>query len=541
MGTTHTGRIRAIPHLAWTAFVLALACWYIRLETTGERGYFFNSDMVAIELFCRDLKAGIDLSNWQFSGAPSFFPDFGLYLVLSSMLPSIAWRVLAYSLASVLLMTAGWVALWRLSPAGRAGTRPSIMYAAIALGMCGAMWRVLDKSSVFTLAAVSHSGILVLLPWILWSTFRLAGISGPVTGARRMAHCIFLWVLLAAGFASDKLMLPQVIAPVMAVVLLLLAQRQVSLGRTAGLMALVVTGTIVGIALFRLVASRALPPFFIEHEGPLWRDVLHCFSAWISMTWTTIPFHASMVLLFTIASMVIVVRAIRSWQDPDRIVPQALAVFFLAGAASSLGAMAVTGMTNAASVTRYMMPTFFIPVVWGWPILVQAFAPAQAWVTGRRGELVAAAVALLAILLSAPALRDAKVLAHYGDYYPRDIRHVDKSLARRGLRHGIAGYWSAKQFRGLSRYGIDVVPVLRTMEPYCFVDNWSLYTNQPQFVLIDRSFNHRDHRLDEHAIIARYGLPASAFQHGNLLVMVYDGPSNTTFQSMFKDLPVRRF
>jgi len=526
-----------LPFLAWAALLLSLVCWHIALQKDDGRSYFFNSDMLTIEALYRDVIAGLDLYGWRLSGAPSFFPDMVQYFLLRTLVPSVPWTVLIYGLVSFAIMLSGWLALWRCFPAGRLGREHAPVVLAAAASAAAAAWGLVDYSSRFLLANTSHAGPLVMLPWSFFLTLQLGRPSSELSPGKRMACAVTLCILVVLGVASDKLFLAQVTVPVMAVVAWRVFAGRASWPVATGFIALLGGCVAGGLLVFRLLSRYPVVANYEKWGFPIDADVWACHGAWILRMWSRHPVHAMAVTAFLALAAWVFVRACRKPRSmrggADAEPAEAFAIFYIAGFAANAGMLLFAGNTDGVAISRYAMAFLFIPAWWGWPFLVQAFAPARAWLAGdvAAKRLCIASLALMAACL--PILSDAPVLKQCADYYPRYLRRLDKELARRDLHDGIADYWMAKHLSCLSHRDLRLAQVVFTFQPYFWVNNWASYRIRPQFAIVDLEWHNPDHRVNERLIVERYGAPADYFVCDRLLVLVYNRPTDRAFQSMF--------
>ena len=107
--------------------------------------------------------------------------------------------------------------------------------------------------------------------------------------------------------------------------------------------------------------------------------------------------------------------------------------------------------------------------------------------------------------------------------YPDDVAAVDSVLQRRGLKHGLAQYWEAKNITALSHAGAVLHQIRANGEPFFWDNNvfgyyergadgkfsWPAY----QYVLTDR--------LDEEAVTQAFGEPQAKEDAGRFRVWVY--------------------
>ncbi len=508
--------------IAWLAFFLTLAAWHIHIDKTGDRNYFFNSDMLTLETLYRDVVAGADLSTWRLSGAPSFFPDMPLYFGIRAVIPPLHWSVLAYGLALFMLTTAGWIAVARFIKIDEA-----FVILGIAVGSWIAALGTLHVSSLYFLANTSHSGILMLMPWALLLTLQLA--TEPWTPRR----IVLLWLLMFLASASDNLFIPQVAAPLCVLFLFYAWRRKTTWKASAAFIALAASAIAGGAMGAKAIVRYSVMANYVKAGAVVSPELRAAYLAWWQELWRRWPVHAAIVVLFLLVAAVVLVRSRR--EDAD-LAAGGFAVFCLAGAAANFAVLVAAGMADAASVTRYMMATFYIPIWWGWPFIVRAWAGCRMWMEGARGRFAAAALALVVIAATLPWMRDVKRLAHYAHYDPKDVRSLDHQLAKRHLHNGIADYWSAKYVTCLSRHDVRLAQVLSSLAPFFWVNNWASFRMEPDFVVVDTEQHSPDHHLDPQRIVEHFGPPADYFVCGRYLVLVYDRPSDRDFHRLFAGL-----
>jgi hypothetical protein len=217
---------------------------------------------------------------------------------------------------------------------------------------------------------------------------------------------------------------------------------------------------------------------------------------------------------------------LRSLRGRDFRVPF-LSVFVVAVLIATVIAPAVSGLWMGMYTLRYILPVFLMPPVYAAiRLLPHLRLPANA---------IGAAILALCVVRSAGSFRK---LSAVELPYPEEVRCVDQLSAARNLQAGLSGYWPAKRIYVESRRGLQVNQLVPDLQPFQLSGNpWWFrgpktpdgYNNYPayDFAIVDE--------LNQHALLSRFGEPASRHQCGPYTVWIYNRPGDAGFRNFLRE------
>ncbi len=350
-----------------------------------------------------------------------------------------------------------------------------------------------------------------------------------------------LGAVCAVAVMSDALFLSQLVAPALAV-LLVMARLSIISMRRAGLAILSLLGSsAIGVALFRIPQAwgsqrLGLDGFYLRTGLDWIAGNFQAVARVLAAAWEGSLAVNLVWALFYVLSLGAALSAYQRLRKKRigcvrRRLALCLAILPLQ-LVSTVGA----GLLTVEPNLRYFFPIVFIPLAWGWPLLAVAFPRWMKLLRGRVGRLAGPALAGAAVLLLAAQLAAASRLpASLQGYYPADVRCVDENAARLGLRAGMAQYWQARRFTLFSRAGLEVVQVRPDLSAYPVLSDLRAYDRDFDFVIAEINPLYTS-AFGRDAVVRRFGEPASSFVCGGFEGMVYNRPGDLAFARQFAGL-----
>ncbi len=504
---------------AWVAPVIcllgltALGISALDLSAYGL-AHYLNSDFLTPYFFCSDLLSGrYPMSGWTLSASPYFVPD---HLVLGGLLAGFGRTGLAYALYTLifyptLFVLAGFCVK---TAVGRAG--PAFVAALLFGNLLLALRFLPDHARCLWWigAPTCHGGVLLLGFAYLWA-LGVGVRRGNVGWLPASLFCLGF-----VGLLSDSLFLFQVVLPA-SVALFLGRRRHPEFVRWlrwqggCGAAALLCT------QLFKPLCQWAGWFYFsrIIRVAPTPTNQWHALGQFASDLPRLLQENWGFALVVLAAVALLWSRARRiSDHTVAHAVHGGVLDFYRVFCVASLLIMLPLPILSCGwrdlNNVRYEFNWFVLP---GFLLALEAAARWDAW---RRWHLAGTAALLLVCLACAVnGLRQETL----GFPYPDDVAALDALLQRRGLKHGLAQYWDAKNVTALSHAGAELHQIRPNGEPFFWDNNvfgyyergddgkfsWPAY----EYVLTDL--------LDEQAMARVYGQPQEKESAGRFQVWIY--------------------
>lgn len=430
---------RLLPSLGLASFaIVCIAVFYL----TGHelRIGMLHADALYLPTLFKDmLHDGGHVKDWYLTPAPYFFPDFAIYLLGYGLGTDNYAQVLLFAVLQCGLLLYGLQALARqIVPA------TALPCATLGLVLLIGLALTNQEPFVFLLSNASHFGAFVSAVLCMAAWLRFEG-----TGAPRA-----LWMACILAFLttlSDSLFLLQTVLPLTCVgVARTLLERDYFAGRRLRLALpwMVLGAAILGYLAYGLVVTNPMrfgAQMDLRHIAAKLQDL----DAIALHLWNVLPLVALCWIALLGLAAACAVRLVRRRTPPFGLGrPLAwLLVFWLL---SSAGALTLSLLvTNVVISIRY-----FIPLAC-WPVLLAPLVAAHMLRERAAVFVLTATLACCIAIGMATALQwraHALELVHYGD----GADCIDRTLAARGLRHGIAQYWDAKTVQSFSHLGITL-------------------------------------------------------------------------------------
>lgn len=184
---------------------------------------------------------------------------------------------------------------------------------------------------------------------------------------------------------------------------------------------------------------------------------------------------------------------------------------------------------------RYFLPSIFVPLFWGWPILLISQPEWLSWLNRRRMLVLSyTSIATLFVLIGINVVSWSSPLPDLTSYYPEFTACLDENAARLNLHRGISHYWQSRNTTILSRKGLVVAPVYPDLKPMHFLTNSDTFQGSFEFVIFDNNPPRSGWAwIERDIVISRFGQPATTFSCGESDILVYNRKSDEAFRTQF--------
>lgn len=496
--------IRTAASLSLPAFALAcLAVCY--LSGHALRAGLLNADALYLPTLFDDLLArGGRLSDWYLTPAPYFFPDYPVYLAAYWLAPTSYLQIIVFGVIQGALLFAAMVVLARAL-----GIEAALPCAACSLTLFAWLAASGQEPFVLLLSNAWHFGgfLSAVLLAAAWLRHRQ-------TGSRRT-----LWTACALAFLttlSDSLFLLQAVLPLACAATARVLAGDGGLadrrrGRSLALCWAPVAAALLGHFGYKLLVAHPTR-YRAQMDFAHLASNLHDLSAIALGLWHALPL-AVLAWLACLAFALACAARLALRRDPFGL-PPALAwllVFWLVSLA----------ITLAVSLLVYNLPPaarYFIPAAC-WPILLAPLV-AACLLRGRAAALLLAGTLACAAGIGTAAAHQWN--AHPLDYayYPADSACLDRALADRDLRHGIAQYWDAKPFQRFSRRGIVLAQHIASLDELPWITSQRYFRPAYDFALVGPDAP-PPHHIPAARLEAINGAPAARVRCGAYTVLLY--------------------
>lgn len=478
-----------------------------------------NSDDLYLYLFSQDmLGRGAPLAGWTLGSAPYFFPDVaGLSLLLGPAgLQGAALPLYTVGSAFALALLTGWVL--RELPAGP--PRPwlrGLLLANALLALRG-------------LPGLEHWLWQELLPGfhggaVLVGLALTALVLRQLRGSGRRWEWGLLAFLLGLGLLSDALVLVQFGLPLL-LVLGWLAREEAGVRPLFrnGLRALAAA---VGLfAAVRLALAGSETFFFSKVIRNVPTPALAGGAAWRLLA----DLGSELWPVAAVAGAALLFLAVRARQRP----PPPAARFIVGWVAASLGLTLATvvglGLWTDPLRSRYLWNLLVLPLIG-----VAAWLPFPPLPRAAPVRTAVLALTLAGLTLFAwPRVSVGRLTFSY----PGDVAELDAFLQQHQLQRGLADYWTVNRFNVLSRSGARLSALrsapssaAASATAYFWANNAYTYLDRDPGTgawLLPRYTYIVANRLDQAALLARYGEPRARLTAGPWLIWILADPDRAS-------------
>ena len=515
-GFSHAARMsRPAALLTHAAIALgALLCAAVMFDTPHLVGQTMNADTLLPFSIAWDIAhQAYGWHGHEIARIPSFLPDMTLLALLYAAAPSVAWTMLLYGAAQLLLFTwlCGALAA-RLS--GRSFAAGCAMVFAL-FAILALMERATDQLGLIpgVFIPLSHVGPFLFSLATAWLAMRQ--LSAPT--ARR-------YLLLAAAattvFLSDRLLVVELAAPLAGASAVLVFARRLPLVRAAAILAAVSAGACAGFLVIHFLARAGIR---FENIMPL---------AFADMAQSTgnflreLPAVVVTVIPGLIAGLIIPMAAFALFplllrRDLRRADPQAWDRIFL----WCFAATAIAGclMFTAAFYLdpagyRYLIPG------WVWPLIFLAALLLRLRPLARLSPLLATATACVFLFVFTGPNRAAVAVLHWDEEIATCLRQMRAPL---DLHAGLAGYWQARPIALATGWTLQVDQITEEGYAYAWGNdvNWYRHSLADPKVAPDYNFIVL-RRLYPDRIREMYGPPDQVASCGDTEIWIYRTPGH---------------
>lgn len=500
-----------------------------------------------------------------YSAHTFWFPDYLLYFACRALTGATAPAVVLCGAAQFALLVA---AFWLLGEAvfgSRARWARTVVLLALASAYLLATSLALttvrfgDGYAVVQMGMLLHvfmmqyhtGALLVTIAALALLLFALRQWDRPW---RRTLWLLGVFVLVAPGVASDRLLSLWLIAP--AGVVLGLAWMY---GRRDGTAALVSGRAALGagaVLAAAWLAGNALLQWQGGSRVTRLNDFIHLQTSAIRSSWEMLLktpefFRHGDVLHWVCAAwlplcLAAAAASLRRRAAAEGRMPRTLVFvvwFYLILSAGNGAAVILTGqLASPFGSFRYLLPVFLVPAL-GWVLWLPVACRSGRAQAGAAAALLAAGALLLAVAWRQP--RSGEFLVW--DYYPPEVRRLDALAEKYGLTDGIAAFWQAKPYSLLSRRRLRLVQVIRSdgfpgWEPILQLNSKDSYLGGHGPAAPGRAYNFLllDSRLPLavapalpplEQLVARFGEPAALVALNPWeRVAIYNRPTDAAFR-----------
>lgn len=521
-----------LPILLVALFMVATVSAVSSLYRKPIIADLYSSDSLAFVDMLPDLWMHGDLKHWIIPGVLHVFPDLMLFAGIQAFTPSIDLTIVVYGVVQYSLMVGAFMLLYRIA-------FDRMNYWMLAASALYALLMPLNDFMTIYFSMLHHMGAFINT--LYTAVLIMLYLKATTLRAKQMIG-VLITILAFVSMVSDYIYIAHAVIPVILTLSVLYLLSQVSAHDVVTLIAVFVATLILSrMAHSLLIASNHLAEYLVfSKDRVLWS--LAMFWDAIPLLWRTYPLVVLVITLFPVLSgslLLVFIKRISTGAQP---VPmQARRLFLLVFLLLIVVVTPVTailsgnyfesgdaeGVLSLWSSSRYLIPLFALPSLWGWLLLFPV--PRRLNSAAGRG---AAAVVLALVLLPDVASGSLTVPS----YRPRYIACLDENASRRNLTSGIAQYWRARQSSVLSQSGLKVVQVKSDLQPFLWNNLWADFARPVEFVIIDHAAP-PSYYIDPAFVIERYGLPADSFSCGGLEVLVYNRSSDSAFRDMFSGNP----
>jgi hypothetical protein len=466
-------------------------------------GFLFNSDAMYLPTLFADVVGGDgELDHWYLTPAPYFFPDYPLFLLAYLATPVPFLQISVYALLQAALTLLLLVCLARCMPLKPAWPAALLTWSCL-------LWLAHQAHEPFVFLLISGyhfgallGGLALVALWFSHLQSRLRWRSPAL-----LAAC----VLAAVVTLSDQLFLVQAAAPLVATAWLHALGDAARGPRLAVQAAAVGASAVLGSLVYPAVVEHAMR-FQVQMGLGRWQANLQALSAMVRAIVASQPLYAGVGMVFVLLLVMALLRFRgQRTMRTSASRPDWLLVF---------AALSILSTWSAAllSESHPFNPRYLIGMG-VWPIVAVGLWLAQRY---PRGFVPWAAAATSMLLLSL-GLQAGQRIGEHGvrlRQYPDDVACIDQALQGQDARHGIAGYWDAKQVQNLSRHRLRIAQYFDDLVEMRWITSADAYADSYDFAIISRNDDGKASPLLAR-LLELNGPPASQAVCGKRTLLVY--------------------
>jgi hypothetical protein len=220
-----------------------------------------------------------------------------------------------------------------------------------------------------------------------------------------------------------------------------------------------------------------------------------------------------------------------------------LVICFSLGGMASFGALMAGGnytllYDGYSYIVRYLHPLYYTPLLF-WPLLIP-----DPWLT-KIGSVfpprIAVEFAAAALLMLAAGIGIVGVGPYpLHTYVPDYVQKLEQITAERGIRHGVAYYWTARHVNMFAKGGLKIFPINPQMVYFDWMNNrnWvmgpfdnSSLAPRPEFVVVSPT-----EAYQKGDILKHFGEPAEDIpldEAGTRSVLIYNREQDVALRELF--------
>ncbi|MFM8268806.1 MAG: hypothetical protein ACKN9V_01345 [Pseudomonadota bacterium] len=467
------------------------------------RAALFNSDALYLPTVFSDLfSMGGKLSQWYLTPAPYFFPDYLLFLPAYFLGPTPFWQILAFSLLQTL---ATFLILSYLinQISGSVSYNSSLLitttFILLALAFPGPF--------SFLFVSAHHFGIFLasLLLLSLW----LAGLRTQKRISR--SELFFVSILIFVSSVSDNLFLIQFTLPFLVTIFVQQKTVKDSSQKSYLLFFYSLTSSIMGSVLYKKIVTHPTRyDVVFDFKEPL-SNMMRVFTVF----WAEIEKNP-LLGFFLMGYFVIVFFCLRQILVKPKffLVPSHLIWLVFFALSENIFTLMTFACTAMGPETRYLIPSFFYPV-----IIVLIYA--NSLFKSRFAFVTLAISGLLCIWMGCESLALIRQNGIRNFYYPTDIYCIDKALMKHGARAGVAQYWDAKYIQTFSRTNLLLAQHMGDLSEMRWITTSRYFQPKYDFAIVSKNAT-QGYVLSETKLIKLNGLPKEEVSCGERTLYVYE-------------------
>ena len=480
-------------------------------------GILFNSDILFLPTLFSDLMLkGGHLSDWYFSQAFFFCPDYLFFFLAYLLGPTVSIQIPIFTAIQALSTFFALYLLFYSMKEARAfflaGTASIMLF-----------WLALNSGEPFKLliASVFHYGVfLISIVFVaLWMN---------VEKKKKPFNSISFWLLSILAFLStlsDALFVTQTVIPfVITVIIISVVEKTLTIKKVISVL-IPTLFSILGIISYDylvvnniLTSIVGLTPFKNALINLVsFKMILSKFESIFMLFYSVIiktPIYGFIFFIyggFALFSVIQLFNAKKSFQFS---VPRHLVWLGLFSLISLLVSSSALLLTNIPPV-RYLIPSFEWPIIF---VLLVLFHNAN---TSRFVLYATITSLVITTSLIFSTYKLIKVNGLNADYYPDEIACIDQALNQLNVSNGIAEYWDAKRTKMLSRLDLNIAQYDVNLHKYQWITSRRYFKENYDFAL--QSENTSPHAKLPLDIIYRInGPPKQVIHCGNKTLHIYE-------------------
>ncbi|MBN1183044.1 MAG: hypothetical protein JXB49_12195 [Bacteroidales bacterium] len=490
--------VQKINYFFSLLFVLLMVCIYYAI--TPDSSYIqnmFSADVMYLPAMYKDIfYDGYKLTDWNFPGAPFFFPDMGLYFLLNFIFRSFSVTLFVYAIVQFLILI---LLSHKLIQTIESKTNYNQL-AISSLLYCFFIFitvqsKQISSFSYYLLTPIYHTGVFIcsLLALIFTINYYY----------RKRSNLILyiLPIMIIVSILSDRLFL--IVFSIPFLLSLVIQKSKWKENRFKVLFLLTVLSTAVGYGmLFFLGKVFTIYNPKIELDLDIFKSLIPQIIQFFEHYLKPLNLVSLIVTLGIISYLITVVIVIlnRSLTERHRM----FHLYFIFLFPIALITPFVTKLYNSITCIRYIIFIFYFAII----NLVLLLNYYKKLINGKYFKYGLSVILGLSILLLTIMYSPQKIIngiSGFIHFKPDYIECFDNVSDELGLKYGISDYWYSKVIIMFSKKGKRVYTVYNSsLNPYTHVSNSNWYYqldygkfNRPVYNFIIMGKNYKNSELNE--------------------------------------------